>query len=170
MALVPITCSGVRQVVMIGDHKQLQSVIQDHVVLALSVFMFDRRSKRAMMLKLQYRRQTGDHGRIRQLRKQKGKTIAKTAVAEHIANQYRTHVRMSDVVMLSPYRVQRSKISQPPKGAYEEILVTTVTKSQGSEWDCVIISLVRSMEKDEINLEPTQSWLQEHHLGRSHLR
>ena len=55
-SLVPITCSGVRQVVMIGDHKQLQPVIQDHVVLALSVFMFDRRSKRAMMLKLQYRR------------------------------------------------------------------------------------------------------------------
>ena len=38
---------------------------------------------------------------------------------------------MSDVVILSPYREQRSKITELLKGAYEEIQVTTVTKSQG---------------------------------------
>ena len=56
-SLVPITCSGARQVVLIGDHKQLQPVIQDHVAktLGLSVSMFERHSKRALMLKLQYR-------------------------------------------------------------------------------------------------------------------
>ena len=56
-SLVPITCSGARQVVLIGDHKQLQPVIQDHVAktLGLSVSMFERHSKRAMMLRLQYR-------------------------------------------------------------------------------------------------------------------
>lgn len=32
----------------------------------------------------------------------------------------------------------------------------------GSEWDYVIISLVRSLKKDEIDPEPTQSWLREH--------
>ena len=55
-------------------------------------------------------------------------------VAKHIANQYRPHVRMSGVVMLPPYRVQRSKISERLKGAYEEILVTTVTKGQGKAY------------------------------------
>ena len=56
-SLVPITCSGARQVVLIGDHKQLQPVIKDHVAktLGLSVSMFERHSKRALMLKLQYR-------------------------------------------------------------------------------------------------------------------
>jgi len=32
----------------------------------------------------------------------------------------------------------------------------------GSEWDYVIISLVRSLKKDEIDPEPPQSWLGEH--------
>ena len=56
-SLVPITCSTARQVVLIGDHKQLQPVIQDHVAktLGLSVSMFERHSKRATMLELQYR-------------------------------------------------------------------------------------------------------------------
>ena len=56
-SLVPITCSGARQVVLIGDHKQLQPVVQDHVAksLGLNVSMFERHSKRAIMLRLQYR-------------------------------------------------------------------------------------------------------------------
>ncbi|XP_068675109.1 3'-5' exoribonuclease HELZ2-like isoform X2 [Montipora foliosa] len=221
-SLVPITSSGARQVVLIGDHKQLQPVIQDHVAktLGLSVSMFERHSKRAMMLKLQYRMhkgicefpskqfydgelQTADVVKARDpspitfwpamIQQQRDipivfchvegqeesspiataesseeskwnmKEVQKAVfVAKHIANHYRPQVRMSDVVILSPYREQRSKISERLKGAYEEILVTTVTKSQGSEWDYVIISLVRSMEKDEIDLEPTQSWLREH--------
>jgi len=56
-SLVPITCSGARQVVLIGDHKQLQPVVQDQVAktLGLSVSMFERHSNRAKMLALQYR-------------------------------------------------------------------------------------------------------------------
>lgn len=56
-SLVPITCSGVQQVVLIGDHKQLQPVIQDNLAmsLGLSVSMFERLSERAKMLELQYR-------------------------------------------------------------------------------------------------------------------
>lgn len=56
-SLVPITCSGARQIVLIGDHKQLQPVVQDHVAksLGLNVSMFERHSKRAKMLRLQYR-------------------------------------------------------------------------------------------------------------------
>ena len=43
--------------VLIGDHKQLQPVIQDQVAktLGLSVSMFERYSNRAKMLALQYR-------------------------------------------------------------------------------------------------------------------
>ena len=56
-SLVPITGSRARQIVLIGDHKQLQPVVQDHVAksLGLNVSMFERHSKRAMMLRLQYR-------------------------------------------------------------------------------------------------------------------
>ena len=32
----------------------------------------------------------------------------------------------------------------------------------GSEWDYVILSLVRSLSKDEIDPEPSLSWLREH--------
>ena len=43
--------------VLIGDHKQLQPVIQDNlaITLGLSVSMFERLSERAKMLELQYR-------------------------------------------------------------------------------------------------------------------
>ena len=56
-SLVPITGSRARQIVLIGDHKQLQPVVQDHVAksLGLNVSMFERHSKRAIMLRLQYR-------------------------------------------------------------------------------------------------------------------
>ena len=38
---------------------------------------------------------------------------------------------MKDVVVVSPYREQRSKLSEQLRGAYEGIVVTTVAKSQG---------------------------------------
>ena len=52
-------------------------------------------------------------------------------IAKHLVNRYVAHVRKSDVVILSPYREQRSKINELLKGAYEDIKVTTITKSQG---------------------------------------
>ena len=56
-SLVPMTCSEARQVVLIGDHKQLQPVIQDKMAetLGLNISMFERLSERALMLELQYR-------------------------------------------------------------------------------------------------------------------
>jgi len=56
-SLVPIAYSKARQVVLIGDHKQLQPVIQDNLAMTLgmSVSMFERLSERAKMLELQYR-------------------------------------------------------------------------------------------------------------------
>lgn len=56
-SLVPIRFSGARQVVLIGDHKQLQPVILDDMAkkLGLNVSMFERLSTRSIMLELQYR-------------------------------------------------------------------------------------------------------------------
>ena len=60
-ALIPITCSRARQIVLIGDHKQLQPVVKDDQarVLGLSKSLFERHSKKAIMLKLQYRMVSG---------------------------------------------------------------------------------------------------------------
>ena len=56
-SLVPITFSRAKQVVLIGDHKQLQPVVKDQqaMTLGLNISMFERLSDRAKMLKLQYR-------------------------------------------------------------------------------------------------------------------
>ena len=56
-SLVPITCSKARQVVLIGDHKQLQPIVKDNVAMTLGLkkSMFQRLSERAKMLELQYR-------------------------------------------------------------------------------------------------------------------
>ena len=56
-SLVPITFSRAKQVVLIGDHKQLQPVVKDQqaMTLGLNISMFERLSDRAQMLKLQYR-------------------------------------------------------------------------------------------------------------------
>ena len=49
--------SKAKQVVLIGDHKQLQPIIQcdEAKVLGLGISMFERLSERAHMLKIQYR-------------------------------------------------------------------------------------------------------------------
>ena len=56
-SLVPITFSRAKQVVLIGDHKQLQPVVKDQqaMTLGLNISMFERLSDRVQMLKLQYR-------------------------------------------------------------------------------------------------------------------
>ena len=53
-SLVPIVFSKAGQVVLIGDHKQLQPVILDDVAkkLGLNVSMFERLSTRSIMLEL----------------------------------------------------------------------------------------------------------------------
>ena len=56
-SLVPVTFSRAKQVVLIGDHKQLQPVVKDQqaMTLGLNISMFERLSDRVQMLKLQYR-------------------------------------------------------------------------------------------------------------------
>ena len=56
-SLVPITFSKAKQVVLIGDHKQLQPVVIDQqaLTLGLNISMFERLSDQAQMLEIQYR-------------------------------------------------------------------------------------------------------------------
>ena len=55
--LIPIVSSKARQVVLIGDHMQLQPIVKNRVAksLGLSTSMFERYASRALMLKEQYR-------------------------------------------------------------------------------------------------------------------
>ena len=56
--------SDAKQVVLIGDHKQLQPVIQCDKAkdLGLGISMFERYSERAQMLEIQYRMVSTDLG------------------------------------------------------------------------------------------------------------
>jgi len=209
--------------VLIGDHKQLQPVIQDQTAktLGLSVSMFERLSKRALMLEIQYRMHDEIckfpskyfyEGRLKtdpsvptsdpRLQSfwpdqalQPGRTLPiafchvegeeeSSAIKTSQSNEQskanmkevrkvvhvtrclvqKMRVRPADVVILSPYREQRSRISIAMQGVHncKDVLVTTITKSQGSEWDYVIISLVRSLKEDEFDPDPSLSWLREH--------
>lgn len=56
--LIPIVSSeSARQVVLIGDHMQLQPIVKNRLAksLGLSTSMFERYASRALMLKEQYR-------------------------------------------------------------------------------------------------------------------
>ena len=55
--LIPIAWSKAEQVVLIGDHKQLQPIVKNKVArsLGLNVSLFERYSDMAMMLQKQYR-------------------------------------------------------------------------------------------------------------------
>ncbi|XP_019641872.1 PREDICTED: helicase with zinc finger domain 2-like [Branchiostoma belcheri] len=80
------------------------------------------------------------------------------------------NIRPEDVMLLSQYRAQHSlikeKLSEHKKklgdGRLEQIGVNTVVNSQGSEWDYVIFSTVRSLSLYEIEQNPSPSWLRKY--------
>ena len=55
--IIPIACSRAEQVVLIGDHMQLQPIVTNRVAksLGLSKSLFERYSDSALMLEEQYR-------------------------------------------------------------------------------------------------------------------
>ncbi|XP_035517753.1 helicase with zinc finger domain 2-like [Morone saxatilis] len=72
-------------------------------------------------------------------------------------------IEQQSIVILSPYNAQVSEIRDALKEKkMDEILVTTITKSQGSEWRYVIISTVCSLPSEEIESEPNGAWLAKH--------
>ncbi|XP_022797848.1 helicase with zinc finger domain 2-like [Stylophora pistillata] len=216
-SLLPIAFLAPQQVVLIGDHKQLQPIIHDKKAqnLGLNVSMFERLSGKAKMLRLQYRMHEeickfpSEHFYNNQLEtdasvKNQGThlqsfwpvenvpmafchvmgeeevTPIKTALsneqskandkevrkAVHVANCLVNNYRVSSskIVILSPYREQqeriRKELAKTPQ--CKDILVTTIAKSQGSEWDYVILSLVRSLSGDEHCPEGSSHWVREH--------
>jgi superfamily I DNA and/or RNA helicase len=75
----------------------------------------------------------------------------------------RFHVLPSDVAVLSQYRAQCSHIKQElQKRGENDVNVSTVIAAQGSEWDYVIMSTVRSLPKCSIEKRPTKGWKYQH--------
>ncbi|XP_043076767.1 helicase with zinc finger domain 2 [Puntigrus tetrazona] len=74
-------------------------------------------------------------------------------------------VRHEGIAILSPYNAQVAQIRDRLRKSdpqMERITVTTITKSQGSEWQYVILSMVRSCPSNEIELHPSREWLSKH--------
>lgn len=65
-----------------------------------------------------------------------------------------------DIAILTPYNAQAAAIT---KGLTERgvngVTVTSITKSQGSEWRYVIVSTVRTCPRSDVDQRPTKSWL-----------
>uniref|UniRef100_A0A8C2MBD6 3'-5' exoribonuclease HELZ2 n=1 Tax=Cricetulus griseus TaxID=10029 RepID=A0A8C2MBD6_CRIGR len=65
-----------------------------------------------------------------------------------------------DIAVLTPYNAQAAAIS---KGLRQRgvtgVTVTSITKSQGSEWRYVLVSTVRTCPKSDVDQRPTKSWL-----------
>ncbi|KAJ8359241.1 hypothetical protein SKAU_G00157660 [Synaphobranchus kaupii] len=69
-------------------------------------------------------------------------------------------IRKEHIAILSPYNAQVSEIRKILKRrGMHEIAVSTITKSQGSEWRYVILSTVRSCPSTEIEKDPSRAWL-----------
>ncbi|XP_075952931.1 3'-5' exoribonuclease HELZ2-like isoform X1 [Anarhichas minor] len=72
-------------------------------------------------------------------------------------------IEQQSIVILTPYNAQVSEIKDALKEkGMDEIIVTTITKSQGSEWRYVILSTVCSLPSKDIEKEPEPGWLSKH--------
>ncbi|XP_007952888.2 helicase with zinc finger domain 2 [Orycteropus afer afer] len=65
-----------------------------------------------------------------------------------------------DIAILTPYNAQVAEISKRlSQEGITAITVSSITKSQGSEWRYVLVSTVRTRPKSDIEQRPTKSWL-----------
>ncbi|KAM9859234.1 3'-5' exoribonuclease HELZ2-like [Aulostomus maculatus] len=72
-------------------------------------------------------------------------------------------VEQQSIAILSPYNAQVAEIKEILQSrGMTGITVTTVTKSQGSEWRYVILSTVCSLPTKEIERDPDGAWLSKH--------
>ncbi|XP_022079225.1 LOW QUALITY PROTEIN: helicase with zinc finger domain 2-like [Acanthaster planci] len=73
----------------------------------------------------------------------------------------RLQVKPEKIVILSQYRLQCAEIEDALKREkIKGLAVRTVITSQGSEWDYVIMSTVRSLSRIEIKEKPSVGWKQ----------
>ncbi|KAM6163902.1 3'-5' exoribonuclease HELZ2 [Rhynchocyon petersi] len=65
-----------------------------------------------------------------------------------------------DVAILTPYNAQVAEINRRLlQAGVTGITVSSITKSQGSEWRYVLVSTVRTCPVSDIDQRPTKSWL-----------
>ncbi|XP_068119530.1 3'-5' exoribonuclease HELZ2 [Hyperolius riggenbachi] len=77
----------------------------------------------------------------------------------------RHSVDPKDIAILTAYNAQVSEITKRLEEArLRDVTVSTIMKSQGSEWRYVIFSTVRSVDAQELDSYPTLSW-QRKYLG-----
>ncbi|XP_021110909.1 helicase with zinc finger domain 2 isoform X2 [Heterocephalus glaber] len=69
-------------------------------------------------------------------------------------------VEPKDIAILTPYNAQAAAIN---KGLMREgvtgVTVSSITKSQGSEWRYVLVSTVRTCPRSDVDCRPTKGWL-----------
>uniref|UniRef100_A0A3Q3NH04 Helicase with zinc finger 2 n=1 Tax=Mastacembelus armatus TaxID=205130 RepID=A0A3Q3NH04_9TELE len=83
------------------------------------------------------------------------------SIAENLVKMAK--IEQQSIVILSPYNAQVTEIrDELKKKKMDEITVTTITKSQGSEWRYVIISTVCSLPSEEIKRDADRAWLSKH--------
>ncbi|KAK7915623.1 hypothetical protein WMY93_011384 [Mugilogobius chulae] len=145
-ALIPLVCNNPEKIILIGDHKQLRPVVLNDRVrkLGMSKSLFERYytqlEKRSVMLDIQYRM-----------------VDIVTKLTEE------AKIGQKEIVVLSPYNAQVYEIKEALKEkGLKKVHVTTITKSQGSEWRYVIISTVCSLPSKEIMSEPDGSFFSKH--------
>lgn len=69
-------------------------------------------------------------------------------------------IEPQDVAVLTPYNAQASEISKAlRREGIAGVAVSSITKSQGSEWRYVLVSTVRTCAKNDLDQRPTKSWL-----------
>ncbi|ESO89023.1 hypothetical protein LOTGIDRAFT_209970 [Lottia gigantea] len=212
-SMIPITTHHARNIVLIGDHKQLQPIILEEKAkhLGLQTSLFERYSEKSSMLETQYRMHTGimefpsdmfydgklkcgsekqqepvkldiwpngkDHPMVfcHVEGTEDGLTVATEDGSEmskfnqieaefvvnaaiNLVNNY--GVNKKDIVILSQYRAQCATIKRLfEEKKVKDMIVLTVMASQGSEWDFVIFSTVRSQPQDTIEEYPSKKWM-----------
>ncbi|XP_048877851.1 helicase with zinc finger domain 2 [Brienomyrus brachyistius] len=208
-ALIPLTVHKPKQIVLLGDHKQLRPILQNDLTkkLGMEKSLFERYVDNALMLDTQYRMQrsicefpsnefyngqlvTGIDRKPSMLMIKSRPTAilfghvegkeerlivsteqgnenskANSEEADHsvrIASLLIKHsgIQPENIAILTPYNAQVAKINEALcRRNITNVTVTTIVKSQGSEWRYVIMSTVCSCPQSEIETEPTRSWI-----------
>ncbi|KAJ8400603.1 hypothetical protein AAFF_G00393720 [Aldrovandia affinis] len=209
-ALIPLVSHKPEQIVLLGDHKQLQPIVHCDLVkrLGMKKSLFERYMDKALMLDTQYRMHESIcefpsaefySGRLKTGARHKPSVLqikskqltpivfghvegteisllvstergnenskANAEEAEHsarIAWLLISHAQVGpgSIAILTPYNAQVAKINEALSDrGIRDVTVSTIMKSQGSEWRYVILSTVRSCPRSEIDTEPTKAWL-----------
>ncbi|XP_061076582.1 helicase with zinc finger domain 2 [Conger conger] len=209
-AFIPLVNHKPKQIVLLGDHKQLQPIVHCDLGkrLGMRKSLFERYMEKAWMLDTQYRMhesicefpsvefydgclKTGakpkpsflltksrqptpivfghlngkENALLVSSAKGNENSKANTEEAEQsvrIAWLLISHAKIdpSSIAILTPYNAQVAKINEVlSKKGISNVTVSTIMKSQGSEWRYVILSTVRSCPVSAIDTEPTKAWL-----------